>query len=320
MAKTGTTRHKTAVGGTSRHYVAPRRPLAEAALIRLRKYELRTGAGLPPAVRPYFEAIGADPDGRLGRVMLATSLYHLFSVDADWTAEHLIARLSPGQSDEAVDLWSAYGWSPTIGPDLLQAFKEPFLEFLRDRRAEDRRIGNLRGLFMTVCLEALGELTAEEIRGVVDTMSEGALKTVLGSLKHRLRGDPEERVTVWREKVHPWLFDYWPREAARNTAGTSEAILDMLAECGEAFPEAVDWSLEFLRPLDGHGLYRLGENGHAERHPDCMLRVLDRVVIADVLPIHQRHSLHEILNLLTGVDAEIAADGWFQRLFQIATS
>ena len=82
----------------------------------------------------------------------------------------------------------------------------------------------------------------------------------------------------------------------------------MLAECGEAFPEAVDWSLDFLQPLDGHGLYRLGENGHAERHPDCMLRVLDRVVIADVLPIHQRHSLHEILNLLTGVDAEIAAD------------
>ena len=293
--------------------------LAEAALIRLWMYELRAGAGLPLAVRPYFKAVAEHPNAHLGRVMLATRLYHLFSLDPGWTGEHLIARLSPERSDEAANLWSAYGWSPRISPDLLRAFKEPFLTILRHRGEGDRRLGNLRGLFMAVCLEAPGELTTPEIRGVVDTMSEEALKTVLGSLKQRLRGDPAERARIWHDKVHPWLVDYWPREDNRNTWGTSEAILDMLVECGEAFPGAVQWSLDYLRPVAGHGLYRLRRNGHAGQHVQSMLGILNRVVDADVLPIHERHTLHQILNMLSEANGNVVADQGFQRLYQLAT-
>ena len=144
----------------------PAGKLADAALVRLWKYELQAGAGLPSAVRPYFVAIGSDPRGHLGRVMLTTRLNHLFAIDPEWTEEHLIGRLRPAQSDEAAELWSAYGWSPTIGPDLLKAFKHPFLEFLQESREHNHRLNNLRGLFMTVCLEAPSELTAEEIQGV----------------------------------------------------------------------------------------------------------------------------------------------------------
>ena len=111
----------------------PAGKLAEAAMTRLRKYEPRTGEGIPGAVRPYFDAIGEDPEGHLGRVMLATRLYYLFAIDPGWATQHLIARLSPGQSQEAANLWSAYGWSPRLGPDLLGAFKEHFLKFCETR-------------------------------------------------------------------------------------------------------------------------------------------------------------------------------------------
>ena len=69
--------------------------------------------------------------------MLATRLHYLFAIDPDWVGEHMIPRLDPGSSEEACDLWSAYGWSPTVGPDLLRAFKEPFRNLsttLRHRR------------------------------------------------------------------------------------------------------------------------------------------------------------------------------------------
>ena len=82
----------------------PAGKLAEAALTRLRKYEPRTGEGIPTGVRPYFEAISKDRDGQLGRVMLATRLYYLFVIDPDWATEHIIVRLSPGQSQEAANL------------------------------------------------------------------------------------------------------------------------------------------------------------------------------------------------------------------------
>ena len=253
--------------------------LAEAALVRLGKYEPIAGAGFPAPVRAYFDAIGVDRDRHLGRVMLATRMHYLFAIDPEWVGEHLIPRLDLGTSEEAGDLWSAYGWSPTVGPDLFRAFEESFLGVLRDPEERSRKRRNLIHLFVTVCLEAPDELGGEEIHGVVEAMSESALQTVLGSLKGRLGGDPAERAEVWRKSVYPWLDEYWPRAAVRNTSATSEAMLDMLAECGEAFPAAAEWSLDYLRPVEGHGLYRLGVNGHAERHSDWMVRVLDRVAV-----------------------------------------
>lgn len=172
---------------------------------------------------------------------------------------------------------------------------------------------------MTVCLEAPEELTEQEIRGVVDALPENGLKTVLRSLKRRLTGEAAERERIWREMVHPWLGEYWPQAAVRNTAGTSEAILELLAQCGAAFAQAADWSLEYLRPLEGRGLYRLNENGHAEQHPESMLRVLDRVVDADVLQVYERYHLREILDALVGANAGMDGDPRFQRLYRIAT-
>ena len=293
--------------------------LAEAALARLRKYEPPIGGGIPRHVRSYFDAIGRDPGGELGRVMMAMRLHYLFSIDPDWTKEHMIARLVPGQSLEAGKLWSAYGWSPSVGPDLLRAFKGAFLEFLRNGRPGGRKVGNLRSLFVTVCLEAPEELTEEEIHSVVETMPEDGLKTVLVSLKRYLAGESAERAQIWHEKVHPWLRIYWPRAAVRNTPATSEAILELVVECGDAFPEAAEWSLEYLRPFEGRGLYRLGENGHAAQHPNWMLRVLDRVVDVNVLQGYEKPTLQEVLDALVGANSETARDPRFRRLYGIAT-
>ena len=292
--------------------------LAEAALVRLGKYEPKAGSCFPARVRPYFEAIGGDRDRHLGRVMLATRLHYLFAIDPGWVGEHLLPRLELGGAEEAGDLWSAYGWSPTVGPDLLQAFKESFLEVLRDREERVRKRRNLIHLFVTICLEAPGELSGEEVHGVVEGMSDSALRSVLGSLKGRLGGEPAVRAEIWRGSVYPWLREYWPRAAVRNTQATSEAILDLLAQCGEAFAEAAEWSLDYLRPLEGHGLYRLGENEHAERHPEWMVRVLDRVVEADILPVHQRGTLHQVLEVLAVASPGLVADARYQRLHQIA--
>ena len=57
---------------------------------------------------------------------------------------------------------------------------------------------------MTVCLEAPpGQLTEQEIRSVVDPLPEEGLKTLLGSLKQRLRGEAAERGRIWHDKVYP---------------------------------------------------------------------------------------------------------------------
>ena len=74
-----------------------------------------------------------------------------------------------------------------------------------------------------------------------------------------------------------------------------------------------------MRPFEGRGLYRLGENKHAAQHPNSMLRMLDRVVDEAVLQGYGRHSLQEVLDALVEADAEMAQDPRFLRLYGIAT-
>ena len=251
--------------------------------------------------------------------MLATRLHYLFAVDPAWTTEHMIARLSLAQSQEATNLWSAYGWSSSLGPDLLRAFKEAFLQFLQHEGTEGRRLANLRSLFIAICLDAPEELTEQEIRSVVELLPEGGLKTVLRSLTRRLTGEAAERAKVWREQVHPWLRDYWPRVADRQTAGTTEAMLSMLVESGDAFPEAAEWSMVYLQPIEGLSLYRLNKNDHAAQYPNSMLHVLDRVVDGGVLQGYERSFLKEVLNAMAEANADIVEAPLFRRLYGIAT-
>ena len=292
--------------------------LAEAALIRLWKYEPPVASGLPPAVRPYFEAIGRDPHGLLGRVMLATSLHRLFVIDPDWSREHLIARLRPSSSNEAGPLWSAYGWSPSVGPDLLRAFKESFLDVLCVDHDLGRSRNKLVALFMTICLEAPDELATEEIKRVVESMPEDSLQVMVRSLGRRLTGSEDHRAQIWRGKIAPWLQKHWPRLADRNTAKTSFAILQMLLECGDAFADAADWSRRYLRPLDGHGLIQVGRSEHVRRNPEAMLDVLDRVSVEDILPASQRHFLRAPLDAMAAASPDLRSDARFQRLYKLA--
>lgn len=291
--------------------------LADTAFTRLLKYEPKVGKGLPEAVRPYLDAIAEDPGGHAGRIMLARVLGYLFVVDRVWARQRMIPLMDPGQSEEAGNLWYAFAWSRVIWPDLLAAMKNSFLRVLRDRELRARSEKNLTVMFMEVCLDTPAELSREEVRRVVDEMTEEPLRVVLACLGSRLKGEPGEKANAWANKVHPWLRDYWPRPRGRNTAETSRVMVEVLAQCGDAFPEAVAWSLDYLQPFEG-SLYRLRESGHASQHPVAMLELVDTVVGPNGLPAQHRASLHEILVEMREARPAIAPDPRFQRLFEIA--
>ena len=291
--------------------------LAEAAFSRLLKYAPREGGGLPPQIFPYFEAIGTEPNGHFARVMLSRRLYHVFAIDPAWTAARLIPLFTPGHSDEAANLWYAYGSSHTIGPNLLQVLKRPFLEVLRGGEMDARTEENLTGIFMAICLEAPNELTQEEKQSVVGALSEEALKTVIACFVRRLKGDPQDRAQIWHDRIQPWIQEHWPTAEGRNTCGTSESMLGLLAESGDAFPDAAVSSLEHLQPVEG-GLFHLRESEHAARHPDEMLLVLEQVISREVLAPYERGILRQILEDMEGANGEVQANPRFRTLLQIA--
>ena len=94
----------------------------------------------------------------------------------------------------------------------------------------------------------------------------------------------------------------------------------MLVESGEAFPEVAEWSMVYLRPIEGLGRYRLSENDHAAQHPDSMLHVLERVVDGNVLQGYETPFLRELLDAMAAANAtEITGDPLFRRLYGITT-
>ena len=291
--------------------------LADAAMNRLSKHGPGVGDNLPAPVRPYFEAIAGEPNGHLGRVMLATRLHYLFAVDPDWVGERLIPLFSAGQSQEAGNLWYAYGWSQTIGPDLLLALKDSFLAVFREGEINARTEHNLTLLFLVICLEAPNELTDDEVHGVVGAMSEDGLETVLAGLRDRLKSDAAERAQIWSQKLQPWLEKYWPLPAARNTPGTSKAIVEVLADCGDAFPEATAWALKHLQPIEG-GLFRLRQSGQAGRYPEATLEILAKVVGPNGISPQHRHTLREILDEMREAMPGVEDDRRMHRLYGFA--
>ena len=293
--------------------------LAEAALLRLQKHNPKTDERIPKPVRQYFNTIFTDQNGHLGRVMLAMRLYYLFVIDRQWVKEQMIPLFDPQYSEEAAILWSGYAHSPTVSPDLLQTFKEPFLQVLKDVKQIGRRKRHLIGLYITICLEAPDGLTNQEILDVIKSMSEESLVSVLNSLRNRFKGDATERSQVWNEKVYPWLDRYWPSTGTQNTTGTSKAILGILCECGDAFPHAVDWSLPYLKPVTGNGLYLLKETDYIYQHSESTLQLLDKVISSNGLMPQARHTLKSILDKLKEVNPGLVADTVFQKLYKIAT-
>jgi hypothetical protein len=221
--------------------------LGEAALHRLWKYDPQASARLPEPLAPYFDAIAVDEAGRLGRVMLAAQLSNLFSIDPAWTKERFLPKMNWAASDEARGLWTSYAWSASAGPNLLNAFKGDLLETFNHYEELGEQRSNLVHLITAICLEEPSAFTAREIYNVIRAFPEDGLVAIGNFLEEQLNGRPEERADQWRDRIAPWLARYWPSEGERNTTATSLALVGCLLKTGEAFPEAVEWALEYLR-------------------------------------------------------------------------
>ena len=92
-------------------------------------------------------------------------------------------------------------------------------------------------------------------------------------------------------------------------------MVELLAECGDAFPEATEWALEYLEPIDGN-LFRLRESGQATSHPGPTLEILSRVIGPDGLSPQYRYTLREILDEMRDADDEMQGNVRFQGLYR----
>jgi len=291
--------------------------LAESALNRLWKYAPQAEKGLPEPVVVYFDAIAAADAGSLGRIMLAAQLANLFTIDSTWTTRSLLPRMRWDQSKEARDLWAAYAWAARAGPNLLAAIRSDFLVALQRYAELGWQRSNLIYLFVTASVDPQSVFAPEEILQTMGSLPEEALVDVANYFGEYIGDIDEERAGRWRDRCQPWLRRYWPAAASHNTTRTSIALVGCVIKTGEAFPEAVAWAREFLRPGTDHVLWRVQKSEVHRRWPADALTMLAIMIPDNNLPNWNRGPLREMLDQMRAADESVAQNAQYQRLYRL---
>jgi hypothetical protein len=281
------------------------------------------------AMRERLDRLVSTPGraGLLARVRLARDLPFFFSRAPGWTKERLIP-LFEWSSPHAADIWSARKFSSYIGsPELFDLFKKPLLQmFGRSEAAEHLET-------FADWLVAILIANREDGAGysLPDVEARAALRKAgpraLTSVAHRLaiemeRGLPDQKRTRWRDVVGSVFQAIWPLDADLQTSSTTFELVRILLTTGDAFPEAADVILPFIRadePRSQTTVYSISSAPDAfyKSAPAKLLDVVAAVV--GEAPPGSVYALAGVLERLCVADPQIADKRKFQKLISGAS-
>jgi hypothetical protein len=306
---------------------APAGRLVEVLINKVTKGD---GSELSDDVRARLDRLVDTPGkpGLLARVRLAADVPYLFDRAPNWTTSRLIP-LFDWSSPDAVDAWSARKYSNSIGsPVLFGVVKKPFLQMFgrSDTPTEDLRTF---AEWLTAILianhahDAGYPLLATEVRSALRRAGVSALPSVGHHLAIEMeRATAEQKLAHWRTVVGPVFQAIWPLDVDLQTSATTFKLVQILLATGEAFPEACDIILPFIRPDDRHAHTTLFSIVQApdELYEAAPSKILDVIgaVVGEALP-GSVYSLGKALSRVRAIDPRLAGTRKFQKLLTFAS-
>lgn len=303
---------------------SPSGSLAEVVLKRLTK-----GPGsdeLPDDMRGRLDRLveAKGEAGRLARIRLAAEVSYLFDRAPEWTSRKLI-QIFDWSSPDAADAWDSRKYSTYIGSsELFLLTKKPFLEMFgrNDIPTDDLRtfaewlvailIANRSHPDATYAVEATEARAALRKAGV----------DVLSAAAHRLASEmgettPDEGAKRWRIIIGPVFKDIWPLDVELQSDASNFAFVQILTATGDAFAEAAEAIIPFIRPDDPRRhttIFSLAEapDSFYEASP---AKVLDLVaaIVGDAPP-KSFICLDQALSKIRSVAPDLASSRKFQKL------
>jgi hypothetical protein len=308
---------------------APAGRLAEVLIKRMTKGE--NGEEMAYAIRQRFDALASAPGrfGELARIRFAAEVSLLFERAPIWTAERIVPLFN-WKSREAPSAWNARKYSNYIGsPKLFELTKAPFLElFGRSEIAEDdlRVYGSWLAVIMIANRsEGVGyPIAPTEARSALRAAGERALSSVAHHFAVEMEAaKPEEKVAKWRTIVGPVFSSIWPLDAALQSSGVTFSLVQILRATGNAFPEAAEVIIPFIRPEDQRrhtSVYSISEADDIlyKSSPEKMLDLV-AAVVGDEPPTNI-YGLTKTLDRILKHAPQLAALRKFQRLVSFAST
>ncbi|UGY22918.1 hypothetical protein HU675_0033830 [Bradyrhizobium septentrionale] len=277
-------------------------------------------------------SILVDSPGRFGflaRVRLAAAIPFLFQRAPGWTKEKLIPMFDWSSSPDAADAWSARKYSSWIGsPELFGLLKSSFLAMFErpDTPGEELRFFAdwLGAILLANQKDRTGfPLSPAEARSVLRRAGPRALT----SLAHRLATEmeaakSEEKVERWRTAVAPVFKATWPLDVDLQSPATTFKLVQIISAAGDAFPEAADLIIPFIRPerAQSHTTVYSIASFPEKYYTSSPQQVLDLLVaVIGEAPIGSVFSLNTALTRLRDVAPKLTTTRKFQNLLNAAS-
>jgi hypothetical protein len=296
--------------------------------------------GVDSDLKPRFDRLMAAPGrpGLLARVYLARSLAYFDAIDPDWVETTFQPRLA-WSHPEALPLWRSYANGRIGSARLFNALKPAILAaFERKELADHEFEGLVSNLLSIMISHQQGEaaeyiLMASEVRRALTVGPPAARRNIAWNLWRLMDGTDEngegendtdlrlDPPTRWRKIIGPIFHKIWPLDAGLRSRSTSEKLVLMALECGDAFPEAVEAILDVIIPYQLYGIahsLRL-EQKHSDlvrRHPLAFVRLANALIDPASFPVP--NDLGQLLDECVAVDAAVAQDSAYQRLSAIS--
>ena len=266
--------------------------------------------------------------GVLARVRLAVEVALLFDEDPAWTTTKILP-LFDWSSGEALWAWSARRYARYIGsPKLFELTKVPFLAMFSRPDVPSENLRTYSDWLAVIMLSNQSgggyPIEAIEARSALRRAGEVGLSSVAHTLSTEMgRAKPEEKLECWRTRVGAVFEAIWPLDLELQSAKSTFPLVHILRASGNAFPEAVDTILPFVRPDDVHVHSTVFAISGADKilYSSAPEKVLDLLaaVVGDA-PAASIYGLGEALKRIEAVAPDLSRTRKFQELAGQASS
>lgn len=265
------------------------------------RQDLRDDQGLNDDPRRVFDLLCTEdrPAFRYGRILLAANAIALFRVDRVWTTGHVLPTLNWGANfDEAKAAWSGFLWAARLYPPLLASIKTEFLQ-TAGRYALLGDFGSRYADLLTyAALEASDVFSKREFALATEMLPVEGLNSCAISLVRSLQSAGERRVEYWKNRLHPYIKDIWPKSTSASSRSIALSFARICMKAGDAFPEAVSMLKPWLSSVTQGDvlLNEFATTDLAQRFPEDSLAFLDAVLSEKppLLPNHLSTALEQI--------------------------
>ncbi|MGA2400548.1 MAG: DUF4020 domain-containing protein [Syntrophobacteraceae bacterium] len=270
------------------------------SLTRERKDAGDSWIELPVEYRRFLEKmiVGISIESQLARVFIASQLYFMFYMDAQWTIKHVLPLLdwaNPMRARQCWDgylFWGRYGENtlPYVMPYYRRTFRE--LHSLGDAQRK-QFCEHMASIAIYSSINPIEDGWLNEFLGTVE---ETDRTDWAGQVENMLRGLEDDAVKLlWGQ----WLEKYWHRRNLGIPTALSPSELGEMvtwsACLGSVFDKAVKMICEVPAPeiSDTYMFHLMDEKEFAKQHTKELAKLLLHIIPK----IQQRWMCHELVPL-----------------------